>query len=49
MYLLHHYVQKGWKVEDFLRLPELEKLFYQASMEYHYEEIEKATKSASKH
>lgn len=38
MYLLHYYVQRGWKIEDFLNEGPLERLFYYASMEVALEE-----------
>ena len=31
-YLLHYYIQKGWKAEEFLSLDLESRLFYQASM-----------------
>lgn len=38
MYLLHYYVQRGWKIQDFLNQEPLERLFYYASMEVALEE-----------
>ncbi|MEY8355260.1 hypothetical protein AALB39_18150 [Lachnospiraceae bacterium 54-53] len=38
MYLLHYYVQRGWKIKDFLEEEPLERLFYYASMEIAMEE-----------
>ena len=31
-YLLHYYIQKGWKIEEFLGLDQLQRLWYHASM-----------------
>lgn len=36
--MLHHYIQKGWKIEDFLEIPTLQEYFYAASMEVALEE-----------
>lgn len=33
MSTLHHYVQLGWKAEDFIALDFESKLFYRASLE----------------
>ena len=30
--MLHYYIQKGWKAEEFLSLDDESRLFYQASM-----------------
>lgn len=42
MQLLHYYVQKGWKIDDFLSEPYSYHIFYKASMEKAYEEISEA-------
>ncbi|WP_427340651.1 hypothetical protein [Caloranaerobacter sp. DY30410] len=38
MYFLHHYLQKGFKLEYLLNLKATEKLFMIASMEQYFEE-----------
>lgn len=40
MMLLHYYVQKGWKIDDFLQEPKGHRLFYLASMIKRAEEFE---------
>ena len=42
MKLLHYYVQLGWKIDDFLREPLINQLFYRASMMMRSEEIQEA-------
>ena len=43
MYMLHHYLQRGFKPEQIINLPYIDKLFYRASMDLAIEEeIEKA-------
>jgi len=38
MYLIHHYLQRGFKPEYIINLPFIDKLFYRASMDLYLEE-----------
>lgn len=38
MYMIHHYLQRGWKFSDFIGLTLFDKQFLMASMALHIEE-----------
>lgn len=39
--MLHYYVQRGWKIEDFLNQEPMNQLFYFASMQVALDEKKK--------